>query len=94
MARVSNQAYKVRLPEKYYHIHNVVLISFLKPWTVPHDLEKAPLLDLKDDQEVYEPESIKIHMDTAKGYQYLIKWRGWPANYNTWEPKEYLKDTR
>ena len=41
-ARVSNQAYKVRLPEKYYRIHNVVPVSLLKPWTAPHDLEKAP----------------------------------------------------
>ena len=49
MARVSNQVYRVRLPEKYYYIYNMVPVSFLKPWTVPHDLEKAPLLNLKDD---------------------------------------------
>ena len=72
-ARIGNQAYKIRLPEKYYRIHNVVPISFLKPWTAPYDLKKAPLLDLKDDQEVYKPKSIKIHMDTAKGYQHFVK---------------------
>ena len=60
----------------------------------PHDLKKTPLLDLKDDQEVYKSKSIKIHIDTAKDRQYLVKWRGWPANYNTWEPKEHLKNTR
>ena len=49
MARVGNQVYKIRFPEKYYRIYNVVLVSLLKPWTVPYDLEKAPLLDLKDD---------------------------------------------
>ena len=48
-ARINNQAYKVRLPEKYYCIYNVVLVLFLKPWTAPHDLEKAPLPDLKND---------------------------------------------
>ena len=73
MARVNNQAYKVRLPEKYYRIYNVVPILLLKPWTIPHDLEKTPLPDLKDNQEVYEPKSIKIYIDTAKGRQYLIK---------------------
>ena len=30
-AKISNQAYKVRLPEKYYRIYNMVLVSFLKP---------------------------------------------------------------
>ena len=92
MARVSNQVYKVCLPEKYYRIYNVVLISLLKPWTAPYDLKKAPLLDLKDNQEVYEPKSIKIYIDMVKGCRYLVKWRGWPADYNTWEPEEYLED--
>ena len=83
MAKVSNQVYKVRLPKKYHRIYNVVPVSFLEPCTAPHDLEKTPLLDLKDDQEVYEPKSIKIHIDTAKDHQYLVKWKDWPANYNT-----------
>ena len=75
-ARVSNQAYRVRLPEKYYCIYNMVLISFLKPWTAPYDLKKAFFPNLKDDQEVYKLKSIKIHMDMAKGYRYLVKWQG------------------
>ena len=49
ITRVGNQAYKVRLPEKYYRIYNVVPVSLLEPWTAPHDLEKAPFLDLEDD---------------------------------------------
>ena len=49
MAKVGNQAYKVRLPEKYHRIHNMVLMLFLKPWTVPYDLGKTPLLDLEND---------------------------------------------
>ena len=48
MAKINNQAYKVRLLEKYYHIYNMVPMSFLEPWTVPHDLKKTPLLNLKD----------------------------------------------
>ena len=73
MARVNNQAYKIRFSEKYYYIYNVVPISLLKTWTTPHDLEKASFPDLKNDQEVYEPKSIEIHMDIAKDYRYLIK---------------------
>ena len=29
-AKINNQAYKVRLPEKYYYIHNVVPVLLLK----------------------------------------------------------------
>ena len=39
-AKINNQAYKVRLPEKYYRIHNVVPVSFLKPWTAPYVTER------------------------------------------------------
>ena len=73
MARIGNQVYKVRLPEKYYCIYNVVPVLLLKPWTVPHDLEKTPFPDLKDDQEVYKPKFIETYMDMAKGRQYLVK---------------------
>ena len=82
MARINNQAYKIRLPEKYYRIYNMVLISLLKLWTAPYNLKKTPLPDLKDNQEIYKPKSIKIYINTVKDYQYLVKWKGWPANYN------------
>ena len=51
----------------------MVPVSLLKPWITPHDLEKTPFPDLKDDQEVYKLESIEIHINTAKGRQYFIK---------------------
>ena len=66
MAKVNNQAYKVRLPEKYYRIYNEVLVSLLEPWTAPHNLEKTPFPDLKNDQEIYKPKFIKIYINTAK----------------------------
>ena len=65
--------YKVHLPEKYYRIYNVVLVLLLKLWTASYDLKKTPLLDLKDDQEVYKPKFIEIYINTAKGCQYLVK---------------------
>ena len=49
MARVGNQAYKVRFLEKYYCIYDVVLMLFLELWTVPYDLEKALFPHLEDD---------------------------------------------
>ena len=73
MARINNQAYRVRLPEKYYRIYNMVPVLLLKPWTAPHDLGKTPLPDLKNDQEVYKPESIETYINTVKGCQYLVK---------------------
>ena len=65
-ARINNQAYKVRLSEKYYRIYNVVPVLLLEPWITPHDLEKTPFLNLKNDQEVYKLKSIKTHINIVK----------------------------
>ena len=39
----------------------------------PYDLKKALFLNLKNNQEVYKPKSIKTHINTAKGRQYHVK---------------------
>ena len=51
----------------------MVPVLFLKPWTAPYHLEKTPFPDLENNQEGYEPKSIEIYMDTAKGRRYLVK---------------------
>lgn len=62
----------------------------LEPWTASNDLQDIPLPDLEDEQEIWEVEDIETHYNTAKGRKYLVKWKGWPAEYNTWEPEEHL----
>ena len=52
-----------------------------------------PLPDLVDDQEVWEVEDIETHKDTTRG-RYLVKWTGWLAEYNTWEPEEHLEGAK
>ena len=59
--------YQVDL-KKYYRIYNIIPVSLLKLWTAPQGSKKNPFPDLKNDQKVYEPESIEIHMNKAKGY--------------------------
>ena len=28
----------------------------------------------------------------VSGRRYLVKWTGWPVEYNTWEPEAYLEE--
>ena len=54
-----------------------------------------PLPDLEDDQDEWQVEDIETHKDTASGgRRYLVKWMGWPAEYNTWEPEKHLKNAQ
>jgi hypothetical protein len=34
------------------------------------------------------------HKDVGKERRFLVKWAGWPAEYNTWEPREHLTNAQ
>jgi hypothetical protein len=33
-----------------------------------------------------------MYKDRKNGRYYLVKWTGWPAEYNTWEPEVHLEN--
>ena len=41
-------------------------------------------------EEDYEVEAIVAEKTVSKVSKYLIKWKGWPSKYNTWEPLKHL----
>lgn len=43
--------------------------------------------DPTPDSESYEVEQILNHRAGEHGYEYLVKWKGYDAEYNTWEPE-------
>jgi histone-lysine N-methyltransferase SUV39H len=51
--------------------------------------------ELQEGEEVYEVEKIVDHRkDQNGGIQYLVKWKGWPKESNTWEPEENLTNCK
>jgi hypothetical protein len=44
-----------------------------------------PLPKLLEDEEVYEVETILKHQRRGRGYQYYVKWKGYPITKATWE---------
>jgi hypothetical protein len=88
--RIGNQAYRVALPDKYRRMHDVFPVTLIEPWTATRGL--MPLPDLEDGEEVWQVEDIETHEDRKSGRHYLVKWTGWPAEYNTWEPEAHLEN--
>ena len=43
-------------------------------------------------EEDYEVESILDQRGAGRALKYLLKWKGWPAEDSTWEPKSALAD--
>lgn len=44
-----------------------------------------------DDLPEYEVEEIIDKREKDGGIQYLVQWKGYSSEHNSWEPKEYLK---
>ena len=44
--------------------------------------------ELEDDLDKYEVEEIRNKRITKRKVHYLIKWIGWPSEYNQWVPED------
>src|SRR5271156_3180300 len=83
LERIGSQAYRLALPEKYARLHNVFPIQFIEEFK-PRDDDSQPLMpmpDLEDDKE-WEIKEVKDKATIKGTTHYLVKWEGWPTEYN------------
>ena len=52
-----------------------------------------PIPELKDEDEEYKVEKVKNEQIKAGHVRYLVKWLGWPSEYNQWVPKADMANT-
>ncbi|KAF9553805.1 hypothetical protein EC968_010130, partial [Mortierella alpina] len=54
------------------------------------------VLDDYDDNPTYEVEEILNHRNSSKGkgVEYLVKWKGYSSEFDTWEPEENFIERR
>lgn len=92
---IGKQAYRLSLPNKYDRIHNVFHISLLEPWTLRHqdNADPLPMPDLDDDDE-WEVEEVKGKQTFKGETRYLVKWAGWPSEYNQWVSEEDMANAK
>jgi hypothetical protein len=91
-AKVGEAAIRLDLPPGF-RIHPVVHVSWLKP----HKGQAQAALNpgyLESGDPEFEVERIIDHDDRKEGRRmvryYLVKWAGYPASENTWEPAPQL----
>jgi len=91
--KLSRSAYRLKLP-KTMQIHPVINISRLRPYkadTIEGRVAPPPPKVVVRGEEQYEVEEI-INSRLRRGkLQYLIKWKGYTRENNTWEPEENVK---
>jgi Chromo (CHRromatin Organisation MOdifier) domain len=84
--------YQLKLPESW-QIHKVFHAALLRPYRENEVYEEnyiQPPPDIEEGEEVYEVEQILKHRKRGQGYEYLIKWVGYPITKASWEPKSNL----
>jgi hypothetical protein len=94
-AKVGPVAYKLRLPRNI-RVHPVFHVSQLEP--APPDPFKRvvppPPPVITDDTAEYEVEEILNHRKRRGILQFLVKWKGYPSDDSTWEPRGHLANAQ
>jgi hypothetical protein len=90
-------AFKLALPVTMSKIHPVFHASLLKPYFPSGSTQPPPPPILDDEGDlVYFVETILDHRLRKSGrktiHEYLIKWRGYSHEHNTWEPESNVFD--
>ena len=88
--------YQLRLP-KTWKIHPVFHASLLSPYRVNEVHGKnfpAPPPDLINGEEEYEIEKIICHRGAPSSRSFLIRWKGYSAEEDSWIPERDLKNAK
>jgi len=88
-------AYRLNLLPEWSRIHpvfNEVLLTPYIPPQFPNQTDEGrPLPKItQDGTKLFEIETIENVRRRGRGLQFLIKWKGYPAEENTWEPGSSL----
>ena len=98
---VGDLAYRLQLPEQW-HIHPVISVAHLEKHNDdPYSREAPPPPDIvvdesEDAHEEYEVEGIVAtrYNKRKKRQEWLVKWKNWGTEHNSWLPRSALANTQ
>jgi hypothetical protein len=88
--KISNTNYQLSLPDTM-RIHPVFHISLLEP--APANAKTQDQVEAEGEPE-FEVEAILDSRQQNQQIKYLVKWKGYPHEENTWEPTEHLENSQ
>ena len=94
--KIGTQAYRLQLPPSL-KVHPVFHVSLLDPYKeseIPGRTQPPPPPIVIEDQFEYEVEEILNSCLVRNRLFYLVKWKGYPASDNSWEPVAHLTNCK
>ena len=93
--KIGKVAYKLKLPptlncHPVFHVSLLLKVKPREPQMQHAEEEESDGDSATGRMKNYEVEAILDHRDVKGGREYLIKWRGYPAEDATWEPVSNL----
>jgi hypothetical protein len=95
--RIGTVDYRMELPPNF-RVHNVFHVCLLRQFKSDGRFQPPPLPVIIDGEPEYEVESILGHRTRGSGSRkkldYLVKWRSYGPEHNTYEPQEHLTNAQ
>ncbi|QRW22884.1 Retrotransposable element Tf2 protein [Rhizoctonia solani] len=93
--KISSHAYRLKLPETL-KIHNVFYVGLLSKAheSASQPFPNQPPPETIEGEEEYKVEQILDSKRQQGKWVYLIKWKGYGPEDNSWEPKELLENSQ
>ena len=89
---IGPNAYEVDLPPSF-RAHRTINCEYIRPYLKPEGYGRAyqpPPVIVSSEGDFYTPERIIAKRVRNKTVQYLIRWKGYSPDSDTWEPLEHL----
>jgi hypothetical protein len=86
--------YRLKLPTTWrvHDIFHAKLLRRYKENEIYGQNFNEPPPEPVEGEEVYEVETILKHRKRGRGWQYFVKWRGYPISNASWEPEHVFSD--
>ena len=97
LEKIGHSAYKLSLPTswKQHPVFNKALLTpYIAPSFLTQEIPRPPPDIDEEGHPIYEVEQIMDKRQKGRGFQYLVKWQGYPHSENTWEPASGLNNAQ